>query len=56
MVKEGRSQTLSFTLVVRGVCMEVQIRGVTRTCLLDTRSEVSLFPAGLVPLGPKYGR
>ena len=30
--------------------------GVTRTCLLETSSEVSLFPAGLVHLGPRYSR
>ena len=39
------------TTKTRDVCLDVQIQGLTRTCLLDTGSERSLFPAGLVPPG-----
>ena len=51
----------SFTLVVkttsiRKICLDIQIQRVTWTCLLDTSLEVSLFLAGLVLLGPRYGR
>ena len=39
------------TTITREVCLDVQIQEVTRTCLLDTGSEVNLYPAGLVPPG-----
>ena len=44
------------TTNTREICLDVQIQGVTRTCLLDTGSEVSLFPASLVPMRLRYGR
>ena len=57
---EAKALTLVYfggqTTKTKEVCLNVQIQGVTRTCLLDTGSEMSIFQAGLVPMGPRYGR